>query len=58
MLHFPKGGWLLMLAVSQIHGKYLPQEQTPLGCGMAVETQTLAGLCVYKQTGRRSLRMK
>lgn len=46
LLHFLKGGWLPMSAVSHMHGKYFPQEQTPLGCRMAVETQILAGLCV------------
>lgn len=44
LLHFSKGGQSLMLAVSQIRGKHLPQEQTPLGCRIALEAQTSAGL--------------
>lgn len=36
LLQFPKGGLSLMLAVFQIHGKHSLQEQTLLGCKMAL----------------------
>lgn len=58
LVQFPKCQQSLTLAMSHICGKHLPQEQTLLGCRMPLETQTLAGLCMYKQIGRWSLRVK
>lgn len=53
---FQKVGGHWCYQVSQICEKHLPQKQTPLGCRMALETQTLSGLCTYEQIGGDSAR--